>query len=154
MTHTSFYQLSSQKVWKNQKGHRSKTGSRKGDLIFLSETRAPTERKYLSKVINPLSRTWCVGNLMRMFSAFNYSPKSQSPSRIKSCVQESSDVTTSLTTASFIPPSHSTNQQGLSGTCYCFCLPNAITAQIKFNWSPRRAWRRSVTTSLVICSQI
>lgn len=45
-----------------------------------------TERKpkSKSKAINLLSRTWCVGNLTRMFSAFNYSPKSQSPTRIKS----------------------------------------------------------------------
>lgn len=41
------------------------------------------ERKK-SEAINLLSWTWCVGYLTRMFSAFNYSPKSPSPTRIKS----------------------------------------------------------------------
>lgn len=145
---------SSQMVWKNLKGHRSKRGSRKCRLIFLSEMQVPTEWKYVSQVINPLSRTWCVGNLMRMFSAFNYSPKSQSPSRIKSYVQESCNVTALLTTAAFFFSNKSTAFEWNLLLFLSANRNNARTLQIKLNWSPKRAWRRSVTTPLVICSQI
>lgn len=66
------------------KDHRPKAEGSKTELIFISQMLAPGDWKKLSKAINLLSWAWCVGNLTRMFSDFNYSPKSQSPARIKS----------------------------------------------------------------------
>lgn len=67
------------------RGHRPKAEGRKTELIFITQMPAASDwRKKKSEAINLLSWTWCVGYLTRMFSAFNYSPKSPSPTRIKS----------------------------------------------------------------------
>lgn len=113
----------------------------------------PTDWKEPSKVINPLSRTWCVGNLMRMFSAFNYPPKSQSPSRIKSYFQESSDVIAPLAAGRFFfffKSKSTTFKWDL--LLFPFAKHNNASNQIQL--VSQESAGRCVATPLVICSHI
>lgn len=53
----------------------------KMNISFANASRR--DRPKISKAINLMSYLWCVGNLTSWYTAFNYSPKSQSLPKIK-----------------------------------------------------------------------